>query len=76
MGRTGGDKAKPAKDKEKERASKEQTERESREKRFQARAISQSLKYSDGLGAATVAGAAAAASIRAQGSKSKDLPAG
>ncbi len=73
MGRTGSDKARPAKDKEREKASKEQME--NRERRLEARAISQSLKDNDGLGAASVAGEAAAASIRGQGSKSKDITA-
>ena len=65
------------KDKEKEQGgmAKEQAERESREKRLAARAISQSLKDNDGLSAAAVAGATAPASMcrsKAQGSKSKD----
>ena len=75
MGKQSGDKAKAAKDKEKERVSKDAAERERREKRLEARAVSQSLKAPDGLVAAAVAGAAAAASIReGAGSKSKDLP--
>ncbi len=41
---------------------------------MKARAVNQSLKDNDGLGAAAVAGAAAAASIRAQSLKSKELP--
>jgi hypothetical protein len=73
MAKASGDKAKPAKDKEKERLSKEAAIKDSREKRSEARAAASSLKDNDGLGAAAVAGAAAAASIR-EGSKSKDLP--
>ena len=75
MAKASGDKAKPAKDKEKERLSKEAAEKDSREKRSEARAaaVSQSLKDNDGLGAAAGAGAAAAASIR-EGSKSKAHP--
>jgi hypothetical protein len=71
MAKASGDKAKPAKDKEKERLSKEAAIKDSREKRSEARAAASSLK--DGLGAAAVAGAAAAASIR-EGSKSKTDP--
>ena len=75
MAKASGDKAKPAKDKEKERLSKEAAIKDSREKRSEARAAASSLKDNDGLGAAAVAGAAAAASIReGAGSKSKDLP--
>ena len=73
MGKQSGDKAKAARDKEKERMSKDAAERESREKRLENRAVSQSLKAPDGLVAAAVAGAAAAASIR-EGSKSKTDP--
>ncbi len=43
MGKQSGDKAKAAKDKEKERMSKDAAEKESREKRLEARAVSQSL---------------------------------
>jgi hypothetical protein len=81
IGRTGGRAkvpAKPPKDKDKEgdKATKEQIERENgAERRLEARAISQSIKDNDGLSAAAVAGTAAAASIRGQGSKSKDLSA-
>ena len=73
MAKASGDKAKPAKDKEKERLSKEAAIKDSREKRSEARAAASSLKDNDGLGAAAVAGAAAAASIR-EGSKSKTDP--
>jgi hypothetical protein len=73
MGKQSGDRAKAARDKEKERMSRDAAERESREKRLENRAVSQSPKAPDGLVAAAVAGAAAAASIR-EGSKSKTDP--
>jgi hypothetical protein len=55
MGQSGGDKAKDLKEKEKERTSKEQANRVSRERRLETRAVSHSLKDNDGLGAAAVA---------------------
>jgi hypothetical protein len=74
MAKASGDKAKPAKDREKERLSKEAAEKDNREKRSEARAAAISLKDNDGLGAAAVAGAAAAVSIREALKSKTNLP--